>query len=74
MSGNMLRICLVLVIATARLAPAQSIDAFFKETFEQMLRTNPDFATSIGRHEYDDRWTDLSKEARARQKDFSQTG
>lgn len=66
----MLRICLVLVIAAARLAPAQPIDAFFKDTFEQMLRNNPDFATSIGRHEYDDRWTDLSKEARARQKDF----
>ena len=59
MSGNMRRICLALVIAASGLVRAKSIDVFFKDTFEQMLRNNPDFATSIGRHEYDDRWTDL---------------
>ena len=46
------------------LAPAQSIQEFFKQAFEQHLRDNPEFATSVGRHEYDDRWTDWSKAGR----------
>jgi hypothetical protein len=30
---------------------------FFSDYFEQTLRDSPEYATSIGRHEYDDRWT-----------------
>ncbi len=66
----MSRCSLLLLLALARLAPAQTVDAFFKDTFEQMLRQDPQFATSIGRHEYDDRWTDWSKAARAQRRQF----
>ncbi len=37
---------------------------FFADYFEARLRDSPEFATNVGRHEYDDRWTDLSKEGR----------
>ncbi len=66
----MFRCCLLFLLAFAQLAPAQSVDAFFKDTFEQMLRQDPQFATSVGRHEYDDRWTDWSKAARAQRRQF----
>ncbi len=48
----------------------QAVNSFFKDTFEQMLRNDPQFATSIGRHEYDDRWTDYSKAAREKRRQF----
>ncbi|MGA7969366.1 MAG: DUF885 domain-containing protein [Terriglobales bacterium] len=38
---------------------------FFADYFEERLRDSPEFATNVGRHEYDDRWSDLSKEGRA---------
>jgi len=41
---------------------------FFAEYFEERLRDSPEFATNVGRHEYDDRWSDLSKEDRERRK------
>jgi uncharacterized protein (DUF885 family) len=41
---------------------------FFSDYFEQRLKDSPEFATNVGRHEYDDRWSDLSKEGRARRK------
>ena len=66
----MSRYSLLFFLALAQLMPAQSVDAFFKDTFEQMLRQDPQFATSIGRHEYDDRWTDWSKAARAQRRQF----
>ena len=56
-----LRIFLFLLLFPAQLAWSQSIGTFFKETFEQELRDDPEFATYIGRHDYDDRWTDWSK-------------
>jgi uncharacterized protein (DUF885 family) len=37
---------------------------FFAEYFEERLRDEPEFATNVGRHEYDDRWTDLSAQGR----------
>ncbi|HXY07108.1 MAG TPA: DUF885 domain-containing protein [Terriglobales bacterium] len=37
---------------------------FFSDYFEQTLRDSPEYATSIGRHEYDDRWSDLSRQGR----------
>ena len=39
---------------------------FFADYFEERLRDEPEFATNVGRHEYDDRWTDLSQQGRAR--------
>lgn len=41
---------------------------FFADYFEQQLRDSPEYATSIGRHEYDNRWSDFSKEGRARRR------
>jgi len=38
---------------------------FFADYFEERLRDSPEFATNVGRHEYDDRWSDLSKDGRA---------
>lgn len=69
---QMLRKWLLLLAAAARLSQAQSVDAFFKDTFEQMLRDDPEFATAVGRHEFDDRWTDQSKSARAERREFLQ--
>jgi prolyl oligopeptidase len=40
------------------------IGTFFKDVFEEQLRDEPESATSIGRHEYDDRWDDWSKAGR----------
>ncbi|MCU1293726.1 MAG: hypothetical protein JWP08_2576 [Bryobacterales bacterium] len=62
----------VLLVAAVHMAQAQSIDTFFKDTFERMLRDDPEFATGIGRHEYDDRWTDWSKAGRDSRRDFLQ--
>ncbi len=44
--------------------------SFLKDTFEEMLRESPEFATGVGRHEYDDRWTDWSKAARDQRRQF----
>jgi uncharacterized protein (DUF885 family) len=55
--------------ATAAPAPsAQSAELakFFADYFEERLRDDPEFATNVGRHEYDDRWSDLSKQGRER--------
>jgi uncharacterized protein (DUF885 family) len=54
----------LLILFCAVLAPAQSIQDFFRQAFEERLRDEPEFATSIGRHEYDDRWNDWSKAGR----------
>jgi len=44
------------------------IQNFFAQVFEERLRDEPEFATAIGRHEYDDRWTDWSKAGRAQRR------
>ena len=46
-------------------SPAAAVQAFFKDAFEESLRDSPESATGIGRHDYDDRWTDLSPRGRA---------
>jgi uncharacterized protein (DUF885 family) len=47
-------------------APASSaVQAFFVATFEERLKDSPEFATTVGRHDYDDRWSDLSPAGRA---------
>ena len=64
-------LCIALYVC-AFPAPAQSQSPtdFYKDTFEQMLRADPEEATSVGRHEYDDRWTDWSKGARDERRRF----
>jgi prolyl oligopeptidase len=62
----MLRILAVVLLSAALFAqntPA-TIQTFFKQTFEERLREEPEFATSVGRHDYDDRWTNWSKTGR----------
>jgi len=51
-------------------APTSSpeLAKFFADYFEGRLRDSPEFATNVGRHEYDDRWTDFSKAGRERRK------
>jgi uncharacterized protein (DUF885 family) len=46
--------------------PAQTTGSLFQEIFEERLADHPEFATQVGRREYDDRWTDLSAAGRAR--------
>ena len=60
----------ILVFLVTRATFGQSIDEFFKDTFEQMLRFTPELATAYGRHEYDDRWSEWSSDARARRREF----
>jgi len=57
--------------ATVQVSAAQSssglpfqLATFFSQYFEERLRDEPEFATNVGRHEYDDRWSDLSAQGR----------
>src|SRR5437879_607925 len=58
----------VFVCSICSLADAQTssgdLSKFFAQYFEERLRDDPEFATTVGRHEYDDRWSDLSKQGR----------
>jgi uncharacterized protein (DUF885 family) len=58
------------IVALTPLAQGQPPADFFKDTFDQMLRDNPEYATGVGRHEFDDRWTDWSKAGRDRRRQF----
>jgi uncharacterized protein (DUF885 family) len=60
-AASLVSVSLILSGCGGPAARKQPIDAFFKETFELILRNDPEFATSVGRHEYDNRWTDWSK-------------
>jgi len=70
MNATVLRACLAAgCLIAARVeaaAPAEAIRMFFADAFEERLRDSPEFATALGRHDYDDRWRDWSKEGRAR--------
>jgi len=46
-------------------SPTETLHSFFTDAFEERLRDSPEFATALGRHEYDDRWSDWSREGRA---------
>jgi uncharacterized protein (DUF885 family) len=63
----MARLCTIIAFLTS-LAQAQTqpsnIGRFFADTFEEMIRDEPERATGVGRHEYDNRWTDWSKAGR----------
>src|SRR5271169_3162516 len=65
----------LLAVLTLSLAPclpaqvastdaSQELSKFFAAYFEERLRDEPEFATTVGRHEYDDRWSDVSKQGR----------
>ena len=58
------RLSWILLAAFATAAPAQNIQDFFRQSFEERLRIEPETATGVGRYEYDDRWTDWSKTGR----------
>src|SRR5882762_356370 len=58
-----LTICLLVPLAAAQTSSAD-LSKFFAQYFEEKLRDEPEFATTVGRHEYDDRWSDLSKHGR----------
>ncbi len=58
----------VVLILLVQIAWAQSLGDFFKETFEERLRDDPEFATTVGRHDYDDRWTDCSATGRTQRR------
>ena len=45
-------------------SPVVPIQDFFKSYFEEQLKDEPENATGVGRHDYDDRWSDLSKAGR----------
>jgi len=55
---------LLLVLFCVVLAPAQTIQDFFRQAFAERLKDEPEFATGVGHHEYDDRWNDWSKAGR----------
>ncbi|MBS0374404.1 MAG: DUF885 domain-containing protein [Proteobacteria bacterium] len=56
-----------LVAAAPAPAPpsAAALATFFHDAFEERLRDAPEVATSIGRHDYDDRWADWSADGRS---------
>lgn len=53
-------LCFGIPKAAAQTSSAD-LSQFFAQYFEDRLRDDPEFATTVGRHEYDDRWSDLSK-------------
>ena len=64
---------LLAVSLTTLLAQGPTSADFFKDTFDEMLRANPTFATATGHHEFNDRWTDWSKAARDSRRQFFAT-
>jgi len=63
---------LLLVIPSFAQNASSGIQDFFRQAFEERLRDNPEFATNVGRHEYDDRWTDWSKAGREQRRQHLQ--
>ena len=61
---------LLVVSLGTLLAQGPTAAGFFKDTFDEMLRANPEFATGTGHHEFNDRWTDWSKAARESRRQF----
>jgi prolyl oligopeptidase len=54
----------MIVPVSAAQTSSADLSKFFAQYFEEKLRDEPEFATTVGRHEYDDRWSDLSKQGR----------
>jgi uncharacterized protein (DUF885 family) len=65
-------VALVLACFPLHQAAAQTSSAdlskFFTQYFEDRLRDEPEFATTVGRHDYDDRWSDLSPQGRSQRR------
>jgi uncharacterized protein (DUF885 family) len=59
-----LLICILAPVEGAQPVQLASAKAFFSDAFASMLRLDPEFATTVGFHRYDDRWTDWSKPGR----------
>jgi len=55
---------LLLSVHSSAQSPTVPIQDFFKSYFEENLKDEPENATGVGRHDYDDRWSDLSKAGR----------
>jgi uncharacterized protein (DUF885 family) len=55
---------LLLALTFLSIANAQSVQDFFKDTWEERQRDEPEFAARQGRHEFDGVWSDYSKAAR----------
>ena len=60
----MFRTRLLLAFLFLSAAHAQSVQDFFKDTWEEFQRDQPEFAARLGRHEFDGVWSDYSKAAR----------
>ena len=45
-------------------ADKAALDRLFGEYYEFLLRSSPELATDVGRRDYDDRWTDYSRQGR----------
>lgn len=60
----LLTVTLLFAVHLPAQAPAVPIQDFFKSYFEEALKDEPENATGVGRHDYDDRWSDLSKAGR----------
>ena len=48
---------------------SDNLHQIFTEYFEEQLRSYPESATTLGRNEYNDRWTDWSRDARDARRD-----
>ena len=42
-----------------------ALNRYFADAFAERLKDEPESATAVGRHDYDDRWTDWSRAGRA---------
>src|ERR1700757_678053 len=74
--GALVTILLLSLGAAGQAASTPSspeLSKFFSDYFEERLRDEPEFATTVGRHEYDDRWSDLSKQGREAHRSHLQT-
>lgn len=69
----MRRLCLVLLLTLplhAQTAEVKKLHALFTRAWEMRLRESPTFATSVGRHEYDDRMPSVTPADLARRNDI----
>jgi len=62
--ASLLPLTLLFAAHSPAQAPPVPIQDFFKSYFEEALKDEPENATGVGRHDYDDRWSDLSKAGR----------
>ena len=61
-----LLLLLALAIPLAAQLPTAALNTLYREYYEFQVREFPELATSVGRHEFNDRWTDYTPAAAAR--------